>query len=804
MEQHRFPEARIELTLGPGGYILSAHPALRSILQLPENEKVNFPALYASIQPKNIFLSLCNTEGTGVFTISGKLFEIVSKKSNQGQETILSFQQIGDDTEEIQPNAELKPLTQARNSSIKPFDLIKIFDLVFEKISTAQTCAYYLLEPETKALFPQFARGFQDDNRIKKIVLSENKRFYQAIQESRPLLLNRLNFFEDYVLDPASIFEYRYATGGKLPLSALLLPLPAENAIRSVLILENYDCVDAFSEDGLPELIAAITQISTAEENPTESNQKEFDIHLQAIDSIYTFIDSIEPNADLIGSLNQQLSFLIPFDRTAYFPASSANATTDLTQRSENGERAAIRITPAQDHLFKPNTPVLIGENNSAVFQSYILDQQLSNLLLPIYRDGSLAGVYCLAKKEENFFTSAHINTATLFLKFLRDKLSSKDRFLPSSEQRDETEMIHQNEKRLSQNNAVWEAIFDGILVTDSINRIQFTNNALSKYLNMPLTQMAEPNIDTVNTFFKTTLSSWKEKILDWSINPDAINPGESYSEQVKLQSGRVLSIHLTPVMWKKEFLGTVSIFRDVSYEFEFDRLKTDFITSISHELRTPLTSIQGYVDLLLMGVAGHLSDEQRGFMAIVKSNSERLNNLINDMLELTTIEAGKVNLTIHPTDIFELAQDVLARFRIRSEKENKAIEFYLETDSSIPLVLADPERAKQILENLVNNAYTFTETEGKITISLKNYQDGLQVNISDTGIGITKEQKEQIFDHFSWADNPSPQTLQGVGLGLPIVKQLVELQNGRIWVESSGIPGEGSTFSFTLPSQVS
>jgi signal transduction histidine kinase len=190
--------------------------------------------------------------------------------------------------------------------------------------------------------------------------------------------------------------------------------------------------------------------------------------------------------------------------------------------------------------------------------------------------------------------------------------------------------------------------------------------------------------------------------------------------------------------------------------------------------------------------------------MAIVKSNSERLNNLINDMLELTTIEAGKVNLTIHPTDIFELAQDVLARFRIRSEKENKAIEFYLETDSSIPLVLADPERAKQILENLVNNAYTFTETEGKITISLKNYQDGLQVNISDTGIGITKEQKEQIFDHFSWADNPSPQTLQGVGLGLPIVKQLVELQNGRIWVESSGIPGEGSTFSFTLPSQVS
>lgn len=797
MDESRVKEPIVEMTLGPGGTVLHAHPSLRSILQLAENAQISFPAVYAAVQPKNIFLTLCNTEGTGVFTILGKLFEIRSKKIDQGNASLITFQAIGDDNSP-HPGIfdEAFHSTQVK-SSIKPFDLTRIFDLVFDRVKTAQTCVFYRLETESHTFLPQYARGFKDDDRIMKIILPENKAFLAALRNKEPLILNRLNFFEDYNLTTTSIFEYRSASGGKIPLSGLILPLIADTSQASMLVLENYNSPEAFSADEFPGLLTEIANVSVVPDRPNYTGQKDLEIQLQAIDSIVGFIDSIDLQKDVVSAIKQQLSFLIPFDSAVYFQ----NQT--YSQNRSADRQGYENLDPTLIKYFTRCVPIRLDVNDRDIFQKLGVSDQSSNLMLPIYHQGNLDGVFGLSNKAEDAFTQAHINSASLFLKFLDKKLSTTKEGPNASQAPLETGDFRHSEKLYSQNNAIWEAIFDGILVTDSINRLQFTNKALSKYLNLPFSQITEPNINTVSNIFKTTLSNWKRKILDWSIDPDAINPGESFSEQVRLQNGRVLSIHLTPVMLKKEFLGTVSIFRDVSYEYEFDRLKTDFITSISHELRTPLTSIQGYVDLLLMGVAGNLSDDQRGFMSIVKNNSERLNNLINDMLELTTIEAGKVNLMIHPTDIFELASEVLERFKDRSEKENKAIEFYLETDPAIPLVLADPERAKQILENLVSNAYSCTEVEGRITITLKNSDQNLQINISDTGVGISKEQKDQIFDHFTWVDNPTNQPYQGVGLGLPIVKQLVELQNGKIWVESSGIPGEGSTFSFTLPTQV-
>jgi signal transduction histidine kinase len=120
----------------------------------------------------------------------------------------------------------------------------------------------------------------------------------------------------------------------------------------------------------------------------------------------------------------------------------------------------------------------------------------------------------------------------------------------------------------------------------------------------------------------------------------------ETYAEQIDLDNGRIVAVHLAPVFWRQEFLGTVSIFRDITHEVQVDRLKSEFVANVSHELRTPMTSIKGYVEIMLMGAAGELNPQQVHFLKIVKSNTERLSVLVNDLLDVSRIEAGRVSST--------------------------------------------------------------------------------------------------------------------------------------------------------------
>src|SRR5678815_5854988 len=130
------------------------------------------------------------------------------------------------------------------------------------------------------------------------------------------------------------------------------------------------------------------------------------------------------------------------------------------------------------------------------------------------------------------------------------------------------------------------------------------------------------------------------ETIRNWSDGPIAYEPGESYAEQLDLENGRIILVHLSPVILQNDFLGTVSIFRDITHEVEVDRLKSEFVATVSHELRTPMTSIRGYVDVLLMGAAGAVNENQVHFLNIVKNNTERLNILVNDLLDVSRIES--------------------------------------------------------------------------------------------------------------------------------------------------------------------
>jgi PAS domain S-box-containing protein len=241
--------------------------------------------------------------------------------------------------------------------------------------------------------------------------------------------------------------------------------------------------------------------------------------------------------------------------------------------------------------------------------------------------------------------------------------------------------------------------------------------------------------------------------------------------------------------------LGRLHAFRDVTRERELDRMKDEFVSLVSHELRTPLTSIKGYVDLLIDGDAGEVTEEQKEFLEIVKNNSDRLVLLVNDLLDVSRIEAGRINLRVQPVDLAGCIDEVATSLRPLMEQKRQSLK--LEVSADLPQVRADRDRVVQILTNLLSNAHKYTLEGGAVTVRAQASEDEVQVEVSDTGVGMTAEERDKLFTKFFRAQNPATQNVGGTGLGLNIVKSLVEKQGGRIWVTSE--PMKGSAFIFTI-----
>jgi signal transduction histidine kinase len=226
----------------------------------------------------------------------------------------------------------------------------------------------------------------------------------------------------------------------------------------------------------------------------------------------------------------------------------------------------------------------------------------------------------------------------------------------------------------------------------------------------------------------------------------------------------------------------------------EANRLKTEFVSMVSHELRTPLTSIQGYAELLLEDE--QIAEAHRESLTIVKKNSERLLGLINDLLDVARMEAGRLDLHCTSLDLARLIPEVAGSLRPLIEAKRQRLR--LDLGEGLPAVWADEDRVTQILTNLISNAHKYTLVEGSITLAAHRDDGFVRVDVSDTGIGLSPEDQAQLFTKFFRAHDRSRQAGGGTGLGLVITRLLVELHGGRITVSSA--PDQGSTFSFSLP----
>lgn len=238
----------------------------------------------------------------------------------------------------------------------------------------------------------------------------------------------------------------------------------------------------------------------------------------------------------------------------------------------------------------------------------------------------------------------------------------------------------------------------------------------------------------------------------------------------------------------------------------ELDKLKSRFLSMVSHELRTPLSAIQGFAEILLAEIYGPVTPGQRNALDRITNNAIRLLNLVSDLLDRARIEAGQLEIHPHPFSPFELVQDVYSTLGVIAE--SKGLMLVAEVDPDLPSqILGDEARLRQVLVNLVNNALKFTQA-GAVTIKLARYDGAIDGNpvitphwsmaVTDTGPGIAPEHQEAIFRPFRRVDDSSTRREIGAGLGLSIVKDLVELMNGNITLISE--VGRGSTFTIILP----
>ncbi len=240
-------------------------------------------------------------------------------------------------------------------------------------------------------------------------------------------------------------------------------------------------------------------------------------------------------------------------------------------------------------------------------------------------------------------------------------------------------------------------------------------------------------------------------------------------------------------------------VFREIRRREELERIsraKTEFISITSHQLRTPLTVIKGYLSMILEGVYGEVSEKVKKVLENIYLANERLIKLVNSFLNVSKIELGKLELELERTDIAEVIESVLKEMEVGAREKNLYLRF--EKPKEVPKILVDKEKIREIILNLVDNAIKYTQ-RGGIEIKLQIIDSRLQIVVSDTGEGLTKEEKEKLFESFSRGSAGQKYWVEGAGIGLYVAKRIVELHQGKIWVESEG-KGKGSTFYVELP----
>lgn len=681
-------------------------------------------------------------------------------------------------------------------------------------------------------LITQVAAGYTDNGLIQQIKHDPDGPILgKAYQHNQTFIVTEIDFASQYRLSPDDLLRYREATGGRLPVSCMAVPVKTSDTTLGVVLLDNFNTPAAFSEADIALVESLTQQTALTLENARlyeESRRLNEELERRVVERTEELEREHQFTQTLLR-ISTELSSSLDLDMVL-------NRSLETLNEVTGGEQSTIVIIrPPEEYLIyragsgiheAPPTggrisTLKVGEGlagwvvkhrKPVVVPDLLVDERWkkdhgittvyrSAISVPLTVGADALGCLLIYHREPNHFRDSQIDAIQAVANQFAVTINNGELFrLIRDQAEDLGKHLRAQQIEASRSTAMLEGVADGVLVTDNNSVITLFNDAAETILKLKREQVIGKSLDEFIGLFGGAAQSWMGTIREWSTDLTAQHEGTMYSERINLEDGRVISIHLAPVSDPKEFLGTVSIFRDITHEVEVDRLKSEFVATVSHELRTPMTPIKGYVEFLLMGGAGDLNEQQIQFLDIIKSNIDRLSTLVNDLLDVSRIEAGKVALSFQPINIMELLEEATENVLQQAEEDDRPVKFEINNPKDLPSVYGDIDRVRQILSNLLDNAYKYAPPGSKITINVNKGDAEIQLDIRDEGIGIFPDEHERIFERFYRGENHLVMATPGTGLGLSIVKELVEMHDGRIWVTSSGVPDEGSTFSFTLP----
>ena len=349
---------------------------------------------------------------------------------------------------------------------------------------------------------------------------------------------------------------------------------------------------------------------------------------------------------------------------------------------------------------------------------------------------------------------------------------------------------------------AILLSIGDGLIATDEKGKIILINKTAEALLE-------KKNKDVLGRLFSETIILEDKKGV--SI------PSENHPVSMALKGNKTsttnvadtiyykrkdgtkfpLAIMVTPVILDNKVIGTIKVFRDITNEQLIDKAKTEFVSLASHQLRTPLSTVNWYSEMLLEGYAGKLNDKQKKYQLEIYHGSQRMVELVNALLDVSRLELGTFTIEPKSTDIIKLTQSVINEQGPQIHIKKLLFSF---SGEEIPFIHTDPKLFRMVVQNLLSNSIKYTPDGGQIDLSISlDGPKNIQLKISDTGYGIPKNQQDRIFTKLFRADNVREKDTDGTGLGLYIVKSVVEHSGGKIWFESPK-ENSGTTFFITLP----
>ncbi|MCP4543472.1 MAG: response regulator [Chloroflexi bacterium] len=482
---------------------------------------------------------------------------------------------------------------------------------------------------------------------------------------------------------------------------------------------------------------------------------------------------------------------------------SKVGSATLETTINWNNENTSISLTslPPEWQLGRGDSLLVLedlqAERMPGWLKLLITSDMGSLMVAPLVANGAFMGILAVASSGIEAFNPAHVELFRAVLNQVANAIGNAEVYRLLTQQAQEMgQMLRHQQEESTKNQSILTSIADGVVVNNAEGQTIMVNPAAERILAIDSDLLLDQNFDTLFSVFDAKGKEEVIEAMETLLSTSASQVRKAFKMILEIDS-RVVHAHLSPVRAQRgDFLGVVTVLRDITKEVEADRAKSEFVSNVSHELRTPMTAIKGYTDLLHAGAVGPVNDDQERFLSIIRNNADRLTALINDLLDISRVETGRVRFEPRPLQIGDVIADVVNALAVPADDKQQTLTY--EVVGGLPDVIGDRDRLNQVITNLVGNAIFYTPDGGKIEVRAYPVEGAVRVDIRDTGIGIAPNDLGHIFERFYRADDPVVQEATGTGLGLSIAKMFVEMHGGRVWVESE--LGKGSTFTVLLP----